>query len=48
MPHLLVAGTTRREERFVNALLLSLLYQNAPDDLRLILLIEARGALALQ
>lgn len=48
MPHLLVAGTTRSGKSvFVNALLLSLLYQNAPDDLRLILIDPKRVELSL-
>ncbi len=48
MPHLLVAGTTRSGKSvFINALLLSLLYQNAPDDLRLILIDPKRVELSL-
>lgn len=48
MPHLLVAGTTRSGKSvFVNSLLLSLLYQNAPDDLRLILIDPKRVELSL-
>ncbi|QQS15470.1 MAG: DNA translocase FtsK [Candidatus Moraniibacteriota bacterium] len=48
MPHLLVAGTTRSGKSvFINAILLSLLYQNAPDDLRLILIDPKRVELSL-
>lgn len=38
MPHLLIAGSTGSGKSVcINAVLLSLLYQNSPDDLRLIL-----------
>jgi len=38
MPHLLVAGATGTGKTiFLNALILSLLYKNSPDDIRLIL-----------
>lgn len=48
MPHLLVAGTTRSGKSvFINSLLLSLLYQNAPDDLQLILIDPKRVELSL-
>ncbi len=48
MPHLLVAGATNSGKSVcVNTLLLSLLYQNSPDDLKLILVDPKRVELSL-
>lgn len=48
MPHLLVAGTTGSGKSVcINTLLLSLLYQNSPDDLKLILVDPKRVELSL-
>lgn len=47
MPHLLIAGRTGSGKSVcVNALLLSLLYQNSPDDLKLILVDPKRVELS--
>jgi len=48
MPHLLIAGTTGSGKSIsINAILLSLLYQNSPDDLKLILVDPKRVELSL-
>ena len=48
MPHLLVAGATNSGKSVcVNTLLLSLLYQNSPDDLKMILVDPKRVELSL-
>jgi S-DNA-T family DNA segregation ATPase FtsK/SpoIIIE len=48
MPHLLVAGATNSGKSVcINTLLLSLLYQNSPDDLKLILVDPKRVELSL-
>lgn len=48
MPHLLIAGTTRSGKSVcVNTLVLSLLYQNSPEDLKLILVDPKRVELSL-
>ncbi|MEP7162190.1 MAG: DNA translocase FtsK [Candidatus Moraniibacteriota bacterium] len=48
MPHLLIAGTTRSGKSVcINTLILSLLYQNSPEDLKLILVDPKRVELTL-
>lgn len=48
MPHLLIAGTTRSGKSVcINSLLLTLLYQNSPEDLKLILVDPKRVELSL-
>jgi S-DNA-T family DNA segregation ATPase FtsK/SpoIIIE len=48
MPHLLVAGATNSGKSVcINAILLSLLYQNSPDDLKLIMVDPKRVELSL-
>jgi S-DNA-T family DNA segregation ATPase FtsK/SpoIIIE len=48
MPHLMVAGSTNSGKSVcINTLLLSLLYQNSPDDLKLILVDPKRVELSL-
>lgn len=48
MPHLLIAGTTRSGKSVcINTLILSLLYQNSPEDLKLIFVDPKRVELSL-
>ncbi len=48
MPHLLVAGSTGSGKTiFLNAVIMSLIYQNSPDDLRFILIDPKRVELTL-
>lgn len=48
MPHLMIAGSTGTGKSVcVNTILLSLLYQNSPDDLRLVLIDPKRVELSL-
>lgn len=48
MPHLLIAGTTRSGKSVcINTIILSLLYQNSPEDLKLILVDPKRVELSL-
>ncbi len=48
MPHLMIAGSTGAGKSVcVNAIILSLLYQNSPDDLRLVMIDPKRVELSL-